>query len=146
VWNRQGAQGVPGLPGRPGATGSPGPQGDPGPLPTTLPSRKTLRGYFMVNAEAPGDTAFSQISFPFPLAAAPSIEIHQPPSTSSHCPGDDSNPEAAPGYLCVYYNDVSNLGSLAPANSSRFGTGLVATPGISTPPVGTFGAWAVTAP
>lgn len=147
VWNRQGRPGPRGLA---GTTGMQGAQGVPGPLASLLPSGKTLRGYFSVNAEAKGDPAYAQISFAFPLTAPANVEVENsdlPGATTPECPGSENDPEASGGHLCVYYTDASNLASLTPGNTNRFGTTLIAAPANPAgSPVSTFGSWAVTAP
>src|SRR3954471_8952997 len=72
---RQGIQGPKGDPGTDGAKGDPG---SPGPLVTTLGSGATLTGAYSVGgrATAAGQLISSSgISFPFPLASAPTVTV-----------------------------------------------------------------------
>jgi hypothetical protein len=96
-----------------GATGATGQQGPPGPLVDTLPSGATLRGAFASGATkiAPA-TGFSwdAISFPFPLASAPTPNIISVGgSSTTECPGSLADPTAAPGNLCAYLGVRQNV-------------------------------------
>jgi collagen triple helix repeat protein len=97
-----GPQGVQGLQGTRGPTGL---QGPPGPFVDELPSGKTVRGTFS-NSGYPSGGGFgnsTHISFGFRLHTAPTahfLAAGSPPTIA--CPGSASDPEAAPGNLCVY--------------------------------------------
>jgi len=138
-----------------GADGPAGPrglQGEPGPLPETLPSGKTLRGHYWLGGDS--DSLFDTISFQFPLSEDPHshyIEIGDTPP--AECPGNGSNPQAAPGHLCVYERlgiNAANRGLLsfagAPMWADQTGAGIwvdAANPALDVTIAGT---WAVTAP
>ncbi|RIL08908.1 MAG: hypothetical protein DCC75_07765 [Proteobacteria bacterium] len=130
--------------------GNIGLQGEPGPLVQTLPSGATLRGEFRVGAQSP-DKAHGFISFPFPLETTPTIVwVPQEQSSNPNCPGSAADPEAAPGFFCLYTPPAytSNwttieFGSGSSQNITRFGFRLKITGS------GDFyfgGGWAVTAP
>ena len=118
---RTGATGTAGLSGREGPAGpigkegrigqrgpvaKEGKDGEPGPLVSTLPSGKTLTGVFQATDALPANAkgfAEATISFTFPLAAAPNVEVIQAGGAASeHCPGTIEGPSAAAGYLCLY--------------------------------------------
>ena len=88
-----------------GDKGDQGNQGIPGPLLETLTSGKTEFGkYYALGSPAPsGEFAVDVISYQFPLPSVPT-DHYLPPATAStaECPGSFSNPQAAPGHLCVY--------------------------------------------
>jgi hypothetical protein len=112
-----------------GPAGPQGPQGPAGPLVDTLPAGKTLRGAYAVGgpASAGSQFFFSQISFPFPLAAKPSSNVVNGGSTPA-CPGSVADPQAASGNLCIYVQKAVN-GSVSSCDpvldlcnqTSRFG-------------------------
>lgn len=170
----KGAKGDTGASGATGATGATGARGPAGPpLPDTLPSGTTLRGSYSFSGYYSGSNPYSvydtgpadgQISFQIPLAAAPTVVLvkrKQPPAEAegdptAQCPGSVLNPQAAPGFLCVYESRIANNNGLesfspydgAPDTATRFGVGLnidgPAGPGsIHRTSKGT---WAVTAP
>ena len=82
------------------------------PFKSTLPSGKTLTGFYAIEGEAQDadENMGTEISFPLALETVPSVEVLEvgEPATAN-CPGSASNPEAAPGFLCVYegYNAAS---------------------------------------
>src|SRR3954471_370008 len=111
----QGPRGDRGEPGTDGTKGTDGQPGQPGPLVDTLPSGKTLRGVYAVGGAAGGPAflAIGAISFSFPLASAPTAHVIPDGGTPpNECPGNDGNPQAAPGHLCVY--EASNLNTNGP--------------------------------
>jgi hypothetical protein len=108
----QGPKGDPGAKGDTGAAGKGGPegkQGIPGPTETVLPAGKTLAGLWSFQANL-GERTFVSISFP--LRVEPSPHFHWvgvgEPSTAE-CPGNAENPEAAPGNLCIYGQEISDM-------------------------------------
>jgi hypothetical protein len=148
----QGPQGLQGFPGQPGA------QGPAGPLPDTLPSTKTLRGVYASGTTnentTAGDIISDSISFPFPLASAPTAQVVLAGTAPPNCPGTVSDPQAAPGFLCVYVGTNAGvsgpnvLGTDENPGTSRFGVVIRAT-GTSTSASANLlsvGTWAVTAP
>lgn len=140
-----------------GAVGPTGPTGADGPLPATLPSGKTLVGGWVAkeSSSTAGQYAVGQISFPFPLATAPTGSvIPMAGQATAECPGSADAPTAAAGHLCVYvawsYRATDPvLGNLfAFAGASRFGASVEinlsnAVDGL---PFVASGTWAVTAP
>jgi hypothetical protein len=135
---RPGATGATGAAGAQGAQGPQGPQGPQGlqgpegPFPDgDMPSGKTIRGHYAVGSTAPS-FGWTEIEFGFQMATAPTprvvLEGATPPA---QCPGTASNPQAAPGNLCIYEANQSNRSSLTPFNAtgstgsvSRWGAGL----------------------
>jgi hypothetical protein len=94
-----------------GATGGPGPAGSPGPTLDVLPSGKTERGWFMADTDAKaGEFMATSITFNFELPSAPAVSYVDiaGPSTAN-CPGSSTNPQAAPGKLCLYLNVHNNV-------------------------------------
>jgi hypothetical protein len=144
-----GATGPQGLKGDQGNRGEIGPAG---PLVETLPSGKTERGqYSFAGQTGSGYSPVNSVSFALPLASAPSghlIAISGAPT--AECPGTASQPEAAPGNLCVYETRAD--GGKGPSESSlreveegRFGiTFYVPLPSSTNWEIE--GTWAVTAP
>jgi len=143
-----GARGATGPTGLPGATGPTGTVG------SVLPSGKTETGVYFAEGTATtvADLASSAISFPVPLASAPTASIVTSGSTTD-CPGSVSAPAAAAGYLCVYVGDNVNVGEEdvydpygdPGGTTSRYGAGFI----IDSDAAGNFysdGTWAVTAP
>lgn len=156
-----GAQGAPGPKGTTGAQGVQGIQGPPGPFPDPLAAGKTVRGTFgdIDTAASGGEVILAPIAFGFRLATAP-VGRYVPVGTTppAQCPGTVTNPQAAPGNLCVYESTGSNLqatrgvcndelsgcgASFGVAN--REGAGIVAF-AAAAGSAQVFGSWAVTAP
>jgi hypothetical protein len=93
------------------------------------------------------------ISYPFPLAGNPSVEIVQEgDSPTSHCPGTSTSPSAAPGFLCIYVAFVGGASSVswyAADDGSGDASHGVVVYSFSTGSSGTneaSGTWALTAP
>ena len=176
VWNRQGPhelveglhvgapgvagpQGTPGIPGTPGAAGPRGAPGVAGPLLTQLPSGRSETGVydvvFYVVSTSGGRGGTTAISFPIPLATAPTANLLEAgqPSTAA-CPGSVSDPTAAPGELCIYEGVEYNVSGFEETDTeddgpgaNRFGMGLFVEPGSTLDENGySEGTWAVTAP
>jgi hypothetical protein len=170
-----GAAGASGASGAEGSAGPPGPAGAvglAGGLLETLPSRRTLRGSYSFSGYYSGsnppnqyDTgpADGQISFQIPLSAAPTVVLVRrkrpqtvPGDPPPECPGTISDPQALPGYLCVYESGIANndgLEAFSPLDgaintATRFGVGLnIDGPaGVASVHRTSKGAWAVTAP
>lgn len=152
----RGADGAAGPVGPAGAKGDPGGAGGGGTLPDVLPSGRTLIGAWSNIGGASGaERIGSAISFPIPLASAPSahfVRVGGPAVTG--CPGSAAAPTAAPGHLCIYEARASNVGfqsfedpitGATGSTSRRFGINVV---GFSSA-AGNYissGSWAVTAP
>jgi len=144
----RGPAGLPGSAGSAGAAGAQGIQGvqgatgPAGPFPSSLAAGQTLTGTWVAGgqAAASGDVAVTQISFPFPLASAPTPNvIASGGGSTAACPGTYANPQATSGNLCVYEAVALNVAAITtgkigdPANSSgptdatsRFGVTVVA--------------------
>jgi hypothetical protein len=150
------ADGVGGLRGPQGPQGPPGSKGDqgnPGPFPGTLPSGKTIKGYYMVRATAAqaGDFAGDAIAFGFTLPSPPIEHFLVEGATTPECQGSDDAPTAAPGHLCVYEGSPFNrdtpiiVDADGFAGAEPFGAGIV----VDATAAGNFasaGSWAVTSP
>lgn len=152
-----GPRGITGPTGATGPAAPPGPTGASGPtgaVGTQLPSGKTETGVFFADATAHGSSelAPASISFPVPLASAPTPTLVTS-GTTPNCQGSATNPTAAPGYLCVYVGSSANIGESGIYNpfggdagtASAYGAGIVIVSAAS----GDFyadGTWAVTAP
>jgi hypothetical protein len=161
-----------GTPGTPGTPGAPGPEGSPWTAGGTLPPGKTEVGAFSISSETGkagvfGAFAGTSISFPIPLAAGldSGHVIVVTSSTPAECEdsghagaANTKNPEASPGYLCVYpaSGDQEHFASLIVAEAdgsvegaSPFGAQLLGEIEEKEPKVTyayMLGSWAVTAP
>jgi hypothetical protein len=149
-----GARGATGPTGPAGAPGAAGPTGPTGTIGAQLASGKTETGVYFAEGSAAGSAALAaaSISFPVPLASAPTPVLVSS-GTTSHCQGSATNPTAAPGYLCVYVGVSTNVGVSGiydpfggnAGTASPYGAGIV----IDSAAAGDFysdGTWAVTAP
>ena len=114
---KEGLAGKEGSPGKNGEPGNEGKQGEPGPFPTTLPSGDTVTGAYSIvggtNASGTGnDWGVSAISFPYPLASAPTVKVVLSGGPSqTGCSGTVGDPTAASGTLCVYEGGHSGIES-----------------------------------
>jgi hypothetical protein len=149
----QGPQGAQGPPGAQGAQGIQGIQGPAGPITGDLPAGVTLRGTWggEGSASGAGDYRGSTAMFGLRLPASPTRHFIPnggvPPAS---CPGTLTNPQAAPGHLCVYQGaNINNLSSTiideTNAGTGRYGfTFLIFPAGAGN--YWSYGTWAVTAP
>jgi hypothetical protein len=122
-----GERGAPGPAGSNGKEGPQGIQGPPGPFLQQVPSLKSLKGVWSAGDEE-GETDLVPITFAFPVAPAPTLVYIKEggvagvkiPSTGfpigdpgsallpnaaaveAFCPGSPEDPEAEPGFVCVY--------------------------------------------
>jgi hypothetical protein len=141
-----------------GPRGAQGPVGPAGPVTGELPSKATLRGVYNVDFVASGvdEIGGDSISFALRLPAKPTVQvIGVGGAPTANCPGSVANPQAAPGYLCVYKYFENNTTNFAICDLDCSGfpvptaerTGVLlylhSTAGTRTDAVGT---WAVTAP
>ncbi|HWG07456.1 MAG TPA: hypothetical protein VN672_00455 [Solirubrobacteraceae bacterium] len=108
-WNSRGPAGKDGVSGKNGANGSNGlngtngKEGPPGPLLETLPSGRTEKGVWSFILSGKSGTVAAPISFPIPLAAAPTAHYIVAGTTPpAGCSGSVVAPAAAPGNLCVF--------------------------------------------
>jgi hypothetical protein len=153
-----GAQGPQGPKGDTGLQGLKGPQGVP---PTVLPSGATVTGTWGASGYAPSTAnavAWTGISFPVPLASAPTLAIATIINPDpSHCPGTLSAPAAAPGVVCIYVDTthavhVGGFSAFPPgadpnttSGASRFGLIFVLGNADVAGPFMGAGSWALTA-
>ena len=102
----KGDTGAPGPAGKDGPTGPQGPQGQqgpPGPTETQLPSGETSTGVWAFSNLGVGMFGFASISFPLRVEPAPALHfLPEGASPTVECPGTVTEPEAAPGQLCIY--------------------------------------------
>jgi len=139
-----------------GEAGLEGPEGSPWTELGVLPSEKTETGVFLASSEAGGffleELALASISIPIPLAGPLSNEVeYVTGAPGANCentdhPGTASevNPEADPGFLCVYEQDKENLSYEGAGTISVAGTWLSYL--VTASPAYARGSWAVTAP
>jgi hypothetical protein len=155
----RGPAGPPGAQGSQGVQGVQGVQGPPGPITGDLPAGVTLRGNYMVAGNNGGSTIHSAVSYGLRLSAPPTVNYITAGSTPpAACPGTVTNPQAAPGNLCVYEVEADNVttfrGVCDPESSgcpfgptaSREGFAVFAAIDTAGSPLFVFGSWAVTAP
>jgi hypothetical protein len=128
-----------------------------GPLVGTLRSGQTLRGvvYASGSDESGGGKtiASTAVSFPFPLASGPALNIVDPnTATTAACPGitggSGQTPQAAAGNLCVYITGKENASTPTfPASASnRLGFAIETKSAGAMGDFWVVGQWAVTAP
>ena len=148
----QGPAGPQGARGDRGERGEKGDIGPPGPLAETLPSGRTMRGQYSFSGQSgSGYSPGNSVSFPLPLPSAPSdhiVGVGGPPTAA--CPGTASQPQAAPGNVCIYETRVDNghgpaPGFLTAVEEGRFGIEFFVVLG-SDVNYEIEGTWAATAP
>jgi hypothetical protein len=117
----KGDKGETGAPGSPGAPGEPGENGEPGVCSASLPvcdapQGATLTGVWGFRSE--GDLlGYAQISFPLRMPTAPidfvRVPAGEPAGSFPECPGTVEEPEAQPGYVCLYVGERENIAKIA---------------------------------
>lgn len=128
-----------------------GAEGGGGGFPETLPSGRTMQGYWQVAGEKGflffGVYALATITFPLPLESVPDevYALHMSPSEDEKdkCPGGFANPQAEPGVLCLYVvnSSVENPQVENPSEAvTPFGAGVMFGKTVEA-----WGSWAVTA-
>lgn len=142
-----------------GPQGVQGVRGEPGPFSDLLPSGRTLRGEFGITGTGVTNN-YGDISFGFRLASDPTPNvIEEGGASTAACPGTATDPEAAPGNLCIYVGSTGNVGTdpddigvftgdgvdCCP-NTDRYGAVLYATSVTQANEMHAYGTWAVTAP
>jgi hypothetical protein len=153
----RGPRGYEGSPGNAGPTGPKGPAGSPWTLGNgVLPSGNTLRGVFAPGGTAADADSLAQESISFGFTTAGFPTVHYIPSGTSpppECPGTKTQPEAAPGHLCLYEAHAGNVSAICVFNPITNACGEAAVRGfgvaITAAASGDFwlqGSWAVTAP
>jgi hypothetical protein len=105
----KGDAGPKGEKGQDGAEGPEGPTGPAGPTETALPSGETLTGSYALYDKPAVAEETRWVSISFPLRVFPAPELGTPQSDPVACPGTPEKPEAAPGFVCLYKDDTSNL-------------------------------------
>jgi hypothetical protein len=145
----RGPQGPAGAPGPAGPQGATGLRGPAGTLTGELPSGVTLRGVWGL---AVPSTAGIPVQTPisFGLRVSLLTDIHYVTAPTAECAGTVTEPEAAPGHLCVYERSSTNVTNElvdfpADTGSERVGAIVQATT-TATAQVVFKGTWAVTAP
>jgi hypothetical protein len=135
---KPGAKGDPGSPGAQGPKGDPGPKGEqgpkgdegkqgpegeqgiPGPTETTLPPGKTETGVWSLHGEGEQEYLVN-ISYQLRVVPRPELQGHAE-EDPEHCPGSAENPEAEPGWFCLYraapYQNVFRNGQEYQADST----------------------------
>ena len=79
-------------------------------FPDRLPSGVTLRGMWGIDDTSTGSGDYGgPIDFGIGLPSAPTYEV-VPSTPTANCPGSFEQPEAAPGYVCLYINFSAGLG------------------------------------
>lgn len=147
-----GPKGATGATGPAGPQGPKGEQGESGTFLSSLPSAKTLTGVYGISGhiETAGDTgAEDAISFQVPLATPPVEDIVSTGSPTAACPGSVDEPEAAPGYLCLYeqaaYGSEGEL-KVESTGSGKSGFAVFFAGSTNAGGYNYYGTWAVTAP
>jgi hypothetical protein len=156
----KGDAGAAGAQGAPGAPGGPGPEGSPWTAGGVLPEGETESGTWSYGLTANNSLQLVDISFVIPLEAPPTIhyiqvngkekvigeegleEIDQP-----DCPGEVTEPAAAPGALCLYAEqEVAVAFAGHPSFTHSYSSGAVVGILPSESSSRAHGTWAVTAP
>jgi hypothetical protein len=150
-----GAKGEPGAPGAKGDVGSIGPKGDPGPsgpFPSgPLPRGTTVRGNYDIDffSIQPGQFEGAALSYGFQMASTLKLTVvpNGKPTPAQCANGTVANPQASPGYICLFSVDAFNeAGLFTNQGSSPFGTDLVLQASEAPKRAYDFGTWAATAP
>ncbi len=99
-----GATGASGPTGAAGPTGASGPEGPAGPTETRLPPGKTIKGLwqFQVNQNKL-ELGLLNVAFPLRVEPGPNFVYMAPKAPpTANCPGNEDEPEAKKGFLCLY--------------------------------------------
>jgi hypothetical protein len=131
----QGSKGDTGAAGAPGSNGEDGSDGEDGMCSISvpqcvLPSKATMTGDWSFSTPSAGQEEWVLTTLSFPLQAVPAPEYGSPGENvkwigletkaereangltdydRTHCPGTPANPEALPGYLCIYGAALHNV-------------------------------------
>lgn len=142
----KGEQGPKGDNGDRGPQGEEGPQGPPGPTETSLPQGKTLTGLWDFQANV-SENAIVSITFPLRVEPEPTLHwIGVGEDSTLDCPGTAGDPQAAPGQLCVYGEQIHDMFFNFPSNLAMFEFGWRGEFTSNEDGQGWgFGSWAVTA-
>jgi len=139
-----GAKGDAGPKGGQGSQGIPGAEGPAGPTETELPPGETMTGTFAYQAQNT-DWPEHWVNVSFPLEVNPEPEFQLAEGAPENCHGTAAKPQADPGYLCVYFKELSNAipaGIASPDHNAGAFLELIALD--QTEPVKATGSWAAT--
>ncbi len=171
----KGDPGEKGTNGTNGTNGTDGVDGEDGMCSSTnpecvLPSGATMTGIWSFDAPTGGEELWSTISFPLQAVPAPiyglgtvvyigtesdqeRVDHGAPPYDRVHCPGSAEDPQALPGYLCIYESYTANIIAFGTIREPTFGSQPDINSGIqmaweinnNAQPAAGFGSWAFTA-
>lgn len=127
-----------------------GEEGPAGPTETVLPPGKTEMGEWALSGyKTETVSVYGAISYPLRLEPAPVVQKVRPGETEVEgCEGSVTDPQADPGYACIYMGGKSPEAAFWPAlDGSERGVLLEADPGgsVLNEPTSAYGSWAVTA-
>jgi hypothetical protein len=119
--------------------------------PGVIPPGATNRGAFGFDVQSAGTTGDygGAIDFGGRLPGEPIVEYSPTGTSTTHCPGTVDQPEANPGYLCVYYLQSAGVAPLVAWNARTTTWGSYydyQTNAADGADVFVRGTWAVTAP
>jgi hypothetical protein len=150
----RGPAGPAGPQGPQGPQGTQGVQGPAGPYPSgDVPSGTTIRGSYGTGGTRTTVTKFFFLDIAYGFQMSAPLTVHWladtgPPTAA--CPGSASNPQAAPGNLCVYTRDDIGVATREPfqSTSTRWGASpfLSSLNTLADGVVWSHGSWAATAP
>ncbi|HEX5593210.1 MAG TPA: hypothetical protein VFX35_07675 [Solirubrobacterales bacterium] len=106
----KGDQGPKGDTGAQGPQGDEGPEGPAGPTETVLPPGKTETGVWSFRSKNGSTEAWLNISYPLRVEPEPKAAWVTAGATGDpeKCPGSAANPEAKPGWVCIYAKNEGN--------------------------------------
>jgi hypothetical protein len=115
----KGDTGSPGAPGTPGQDGQDGEDGacSVGNPECVLPSKATMTGSWAFSTPSGGSEEWVFANISFPLQAVPAPEFGPPGENvvwvpvggqDDNCPGTAADPQAEPGFLCIYGAALQN--------------------------------------
>jgi Collagen triple helix repeat (20 copies) len=148
-----GSDGKEGKQGPQGDPGSQGPEGSPWTAGGTLPSDETETGTWVLPEAT--EPALVRLSFDFAIPLSERLSpviadekfhyLGEGEGETVECPGTADDPQASPGYLCLYAKEAAQLSLFSPGTRS-FPSGAVLT--FVQEGAGSYGlgSWAVTAP
>jgi hypothetical protein len=139
-----GPLGPKGDPGQQGPKGDPGAEGPPGPTETELPPGKTMTGTWSLRDKG---LPWYRVNISFPLRVVPAPALGETEDVSQ-CPGSAADPQAAPGYFCLYtVGEPTNTFLGFPETPDGTSGMILEFPAVNEEePVGALGSWAVTQP
>jgi hypothetical protein len=148
----QGAQGTPGSNGTNGTNGKDGAAGvggPPGPLLETLESGQTVTGAWSYADFAAGEAVIT-ISYPFrlasPLPTSDIVFLAEGEVETADCPGTVEEPQAAPGKLCLYQEELGLENTMQSIGAGTWPASMTTGASLSIAGPAGIGTWALTAP